>query len=43
MKNSKVALTGNDKAAKINTIPGFIDTGIIIVEKAQAKTFIRKK
>ena len=43
MKNSKVALTGNDKAAKINTIPGFIDTGIIIVEKAQANTFIRKK
>jgi ribose transport system substrate-binding protein len=43
LKNSKVALTGNDKAAKINTIPGFVDTGILIVEKAQANTFIRKK
>jgi ribose transport system substrate-binding protein len=43
MKNSKVALTANDKAAKIATIPGFIDTGILIVEKAQAATFIRKK
>jgi ribose transport system substrate-binding protein len=43
MKNSKVALTDNDKAAKINTIPGFIDTGIMIVEKEQAKNFIRKK
>jgi ribose transport system substrate-binding protein len=42
MKNSKVALTANDKAAKINTIPGFVDTGILIVEKDQAKTFIRK-
>lgn len=43
MKNSKVALTSNDKAAKINTIPGFVDTGIMIVEKDQAKNFIRKK
>ena len=43
MYNSKVALTGADKAAKINNIPGFIDTGIMIVEKDQAKTFIRKK
>jgi ribose transport system substrate-binding protein len=42
MKNSKVALTANDKAAKINTIPGFIDTGIMIVEKDKAKSFIRK-
>jgi ribose transport system substrate-binding protein len=43
MYNSKVALTTNDKAAKINTIPGFVDTGIMIVEKEQAKNFIRKK
>jgi len=43
MKNSKVALTANDKAAKINTIPGFVDTGILIVEREQAKSFIRKK
>jgi ribose transport system substrate-binding protein len=43
MKNSKVALTADDKAAKINTIPGFIDTGIMIVEKDKANSFIRKK
>ncbi len=43
MYNSKVALTANDKAAKINNIPGFVDTGIMIVEKEQAKSFIRKK
>ena len=43
MYNSKVALTGSDKTAKINNIPGFIDTGVMIVEKDQAKTFIRKK
>ena len=43
MYNSKVALTSNDKAAKINNIPGFIDTGIMIVEKDQAKNFVRKK
>jgi len=36
-------LTSNDKAAKINNIPGFIDTGIMIVEKDQAKNFVRKK
>jgi len=41
--NSKVALTANDKAAKIMNIPGFVDTGIMIVEKEQAKSFIRKK
>jgi ribose transport system substrate-binding protein len=43
MYNSKVSLTANDKAAKINNIPGFVDTGIMIVEKEQAKSFIRKK
>ncbi len=43
MYNSKVSLTANDKAAKINNIPGFVDTGIMIVEKEQAKNFIRKK
>jgi ribose transport system substrate-binding protein len=43
MYNSKVALTTNDKAAKIYNIPGFVDTGIMIVEKEQAKSFIRKK
>jgi hypothetical protein len=43
MHNSKVALTATDKVARINNIPGFVDTGIMIVEKDQAKTFIRKK
>jgi len=43
MYNSKVALTSNDRAAKILNIPGFVDTGIMIVEKDQAKSFIRKK
>jgi ribose transport system substrate-binding protein len=42
MYNSKVALTSNDKMAGINNIPGFIDTGIMIVEKDKAKTFMRK-
>ena len=43
MYNSKVALTANDKASRIMNIPGFVDTGIMIVEKDQAKSFIRKK
>ena len=43
MYNSKVSLTGDDKVAKINNVPRFIDTGIMIVEKEQAKTFIRKR
>jgi ribose transport system substrate-binding protein len=43
LHNSKVALTSNDKAAKVLTIPGFVDTGIMIVEKEQAKNFMRKK
>jgi ribose transport system substrate-binding protein len=41
MHNSKVAVTNDDKAAGINNIPGFIDTGVLIVEKDQAATFIR--
>ena len=43
MHNSKVALTADDKAAGINNIPSFVDTGVMIVEKEQAKVFIRKK
>jgi ribose transport system substrate-binding protein len=41
MHNSGVAVTNDDQAAGINNIPGFIDTGVLIVEKDQASTFIR--
>ena len=41
LHNSPVALTKNDKAAKIMNIPGFVDTGVMIVEKEQAKQFMR--
>ena len=41
MHNSPVAVTNDDKAAGLLNIPGFIDTGVLIVEKEQAKTFIR--
>jgi len=41
LHNSPVALTKDDKAAKIMNIPGFVDTGVMIVEKEQAKQFMR--
>jgi len=43
LHNSKVALTEDDKTAKVLNIPGFVDTGVMIVEKEQAKAFMRKK
>jgi ribose transport system substrate-binding protein len=43
LHNSKVALTEDDKAAKVLNIPGFVDTGVMIVEKEQAKAFMRTK
>jgi ribose transport system substrate-binding protein len=43
LHNSKVALTDDDQAARILNIPGFVDTGVMIVEKEQAKAFMRKK
>jgi ribose transport system substrate-binding protein len=42
LHNSKVSLTSDDKAAGIMNIPGFVDTGVMIVEKEKAKAFIRK-
>ncbi len=41
LHNSKVALTKDDKAAGINNIPSFINTGVMIVEQDKAKTFVR--
>lgn len=43
LHNSKVALTEDDKTAKVLNIPGFVDTGVMIVEKEQAKAFMRTK
>ena len=41
LHNSEVALTKDDKAASVYNIPGFVDTGVMIVEKAQASDFMR--
>lgn len=43
LHNSQVALTEDDKTAKVLNIPGFVDTGVMIVEKEQAKAFMRTK
>ena len=43
LHNSKVALTEDDKTAKVLNIPDFVDTGVMIVEKEQAKAFMRTK
>ncbi len=41
LHNSKVALTLDDKAANVLNIPTFIDTGVMIVGKDEAKSFIK--
>jgi len=41
MHNSKVALTNDDAAAGIYNIPGFVDTGVMIVTQDTARTFMR--
>ena len=41
LHNSKVALTKDDRAAGIQNIPTFINTGVMIVEKEKAGAFIR--
>jgi ribose transport system substrate-binding protein len=41
LHNSGVALTKDDKAASVLNIPGFVDTGVMIVEKESARSFIR--
>jgi ribose transport system substrate-binding protein len=39
--NSEVALTKDDKAANVLNIPGFVDTGVMIVTQDTARSFIR--
>ncbi len=41
LHNSEVALTTNDAGAGVLNIPGFVDTGVMIVEKEQATDFMR--
>ena len=41
LHNSDVALTKDDKAASVLNIPGFIDTGVMIVTQETAGSFIR--
>lgn len=41
LHNSKVALTKDDKASGVLNIPGFVDTGVMIVTKETARSFIR--
>lgn len=41
LHNSEVALTKDDKAANVLNIPGFVDTGVMIVTQDTARSFIR--
>jgi ribose transport system substrate-binding protein len=41
LHNSDVALTKDDKAANVLNIPGFVDTGVMIVTQDTARSFIR--
>lgn len=41
LHNSEVALTNDDEAAGVMNIPGFVDTGVMIVEKDAASDYIR--
>lgn len=41
LHNSKVALTTDDKAADVLNIPGFVDTGVMIVTQDTARSFMR--
>ena len=41
LHNSEVALTKDDKAANVLNIPGFVDTGVMIVTQETARSFIR--
>jgi len=41
LNNSKVAITSNNKAAKVKGIPVSVDTGVIIVDKTNYKYFKR--
>ena len=43
LHNSKVALTEEGDTVKVLNLPSFVDTGVIIVEKEQARAFKRSK
>jgi ribose transport system substrate-binding protein len=42
LQNSEVSMTADDRAAGIKSFPSFVDTGVLIVERDQARVFVRK-